>query len=591
MVDPRIYRTALSVVALALIVFGFSFEGQPSAATTNVAPIPLAAGNSQTSLPVLSKEYPGRAPGSYYDGALAEHVAAELRSDQFVVSSSSFTAQTANGSRTLKTVIGTRTGIAPGTIVVVSDRDDVAGLSGTAAMLDVARVLSGEPQHRSVMLVSTSGSVGAAGASQLAGALAGQPVDAVIVLGDLSGIHATEPVVVPWSDGQALAPPLLRATLAAYVSADAGLRAGNPGLGAQLAHLALPLSTTEQGPFGARGIPAVLLSTAGERAGTPGAQSGVRLTALYGALLQTINALNTGPAVPAATPYLLINGDVVPFWAIRLLVLALILPVLAATIDALARARRRGHSIGRWLVWVLASAVPFIAVLVLIAIARLTGWLAATPAGPVGAGGVPLGSSGDVLLVAIGVVLVSSFVLLRPLCIRLAARLGALQARRQPQSPAADGAAVALALVMCATALVIWVLQPVAAALLVPALHLWLWLTDSRIRSRRVLLVAFAVVGLAPPVLVVAYYVHALGLSASGVLWNGVLLIAGGQLGPLAAVYWSIMLGCVASLLVLIARSSGEPVAVEPEITVRGPVNYAGPGSLGGTNSALRVRR
>jgi hypothetical protein len=30
------------------------------------------------------------------------------------------------------------------------------------------------------------------------------------------------------------------------------------------------------------------------------------------------------------------------------------------------------------------------------------------------------------------------------------------------------------------------------------------------------------------------------------------------------------------------------PVGKPPEITIRGPLSYAGPGSLGGTESALR---
>ena len=37
------------------------------------------------------------------------------------------------------------------------------------------------------------------------------------------------------------------------------------------------------------------------------------------------------------------SGKLVPLWAVRLLVLALILPVAATTLDAAARTRRRGH--------------------------------------------------------------------------------------------------------------------------------------------------------------------------------------------------------------------------------------------------------
>ena len=123
---------------------------------------------------------------------------------------------------------------------------------------------------------------------------------------------------------------------------------------------------------------------------------------------------------------------------------------------------------------------------------------------------------------------------------------------------------------------------------MVPALNLWLWLTDARVRARRSVLVAIAVLGLLAPVVVLAYYAHSLGLYGIGFAWNGVLMVAGGQVGPLAALCWSVLLGCVASALVIMVRSSREQPVEETAVTIRGPVTYAGPGSLGGTKSALR---
>src|ERR1700691_2259844 len=38
MVDPRIYRAGLALVAIAVIVFGFSLEGPPAPETTNMTP-------------------------------------------------------------------------------------------------------------------------------------------------------------------------------------------------------------------------------------------------------------------------------------------------------------------------------------------------------------------------------------------------------------------------------------------------------------------------------------------------------------------------------------------------------------------------
>jgi len=50
------------------------------------------------------------------------------------------------------------------------------------------------------------------------------------------------------------------------------------------------------------------------------------------------------------------------------------------------------------------------------------------------------------------------------------------------------------------------------------------------------------------------------------------------------------VLGCTVSLAVMIVRIVRQPRAqpAEVPITMRGPISYAGPGSLGGTRSAMR---
>jgi hypothetical protein len=64
-------------------------------------------------------------------------------------------------------------------------------------------------------------------------------------------------------------------------------------------------------------------------------------------------------------------------------------------------------------------------------------------------------------------------------------------------------------------------------------------------------------------------------------------MLAGGSVSLLSAIEWSLLAGCAVSVVVIAARTV--PVTVEePPVTVRGPVSYAGPGSLGGTESALR---
>ena len=63
--------------------------------------------------------------------------------------------------------------------MIVAHRDArgspaAADLSGTATLLELARVLAGETLHRTIVLASTSGSQGAAGALRLAATLSGR---------------------------------------------------------------------------------------------------------------------------------------------------------------------------------------------------------------------------------------------------------------------------------------------------------------------------------------------------------------------------------------------------------------------------------
>ena len=79
-----------------------------------------------------------------------------------------------------------------------------------------------------------------------------------------------------------------------------------------------------------------------------------------------------------------------------------------------------------------------------------------------------------------------------------------------------------------------------------------------------------------------------LGFGPLDAIWAATLLIAGHVVTPLEVLQWSVFLGCVvtaAGILVVLAR---QPRPEEVPVTVRGPVTYAGPGSLGGTKSALR---
>jgi hypothetical protein len=89
---------------------------------------------------------------------------------------------------------------------------------------------------------------------------------------------------------------------------------------------------------------------------------------------------------------------------------------------------------------------------------------------------------------------------------------------------------------------------------------------------------------LALPVLALAYYGARLDLGLS--LDSYALMVVSAFSGSVAsAVLGSLVAGTLASAAIVTLRAEGRE---SPAVTVRGPVTYAGPGSLGGTESALR---
>jgi hypothetical protein len=146
-------------------------------------------------------------------------------------------------------------------------------------------------------------------------------------------------------------------------------------------------------------------------------------------------------------------------------------------------------------------------------------------------------------------------------------------------------------LVLLAMALLVWALDPFAALLFVPAVHLWLLLAAPELRPRPLGSLALVGLGLAPLLALVVFYARQLGLGPGEVAWMAVLIVAGGHVGLAGALLWSIAFGCAAAAVMLCVTQPAAPDGLSSddfEITIRGPMSYAGPGSLGGTESALR---
>jgi hypothetical protein len=393
-------------------------------------------------------------------------------------------------------------------------------------------------------------------------------------------------MVIGWSTGDGAGPPQLRRTVEAAVRSQTVFDPGGAHARDQWARLAFPLTLGEQGPLVAEGLPAVLLSLSGER--SPAADEPVTRAHMRGfgrAALRTLLALDTGPTVAAGSSHDLVTlRKVLPAWAVRMLVAALLLAPLVTTVDGFARVRRRHEPVAPWVARIVVAAVPLVLALAFAWFVGAVGLLPATPPELVPAGAVPMDAAAKAAVVAIALIAVLGWLVLRPW---LLARLAPETLGRRL---AGEDAGAALLVVWSALAVVLWLVNPYAAALLVPGAHLFLAVVEPGLRLRRALAVGLVAAAALPFVLVLLSVASQLGMGPADFAWACVLLVAGGVVGPVGWVVGSLVLACLASATLLAVRATPANAPHQPPtpVNIRGPLTYAGPGSLGGTESALR---
>jgi hypothetical protein len=589
MIEPRIYRAAFLPALLAVVLAMFSLESRPRPLPQTLAADVVFEGAqaAATTRAVIATGRDRRA-GTRGDRAAGRLVEQRLRTRGFAVEVDRFEHE----GEQLLNVLGRRAGQTRRQLVVVAARDatgvpDAAGSAAdTAALLEIARVFAGRPSEKTLVLASVDGSaLGEVGTLRLADQL-GDPglVDGVVVLSDL-GSGSGRPIVGTWSNDPSSAGIGLQRTVSESLRQEFGAVAPRPGAAGQVARLAFPLGVGGQGPLLAAGFDAVRITGDSELTGGEADEKldEDRLEALGRAGLRSIAALDRGARPDHGPPtYVSVVSQVMPGWVLSLLALALILPALVASIDAFARARRRREPVYAWLLWVAAAVGPFAIGLALTYVLALTGALPDPPA-PVAPERFPLGGA---RAAALGLVVVS--VGLAWLGLRALVR----RARPGVADTTAPGAGVALSLVLSLAALAAWALNPYAALMLAPALHLWLLTALVELPVARRWRVALVLVGLIPPGLVALYDLIALSVGPLGGAWYLLLLVAGGHVGPAYALLGCVLAGVLGSVLsiALSIRPPGPAAAASGERSVRGPATYAGPGSLGGTPSGLPRR-
>ncbi len=270
--------------------------------------------------------------------------------------------------------------------------------------------------------------------------------------------------------------------------------------------------------------------------------------------------------------------NVLPDWSVRLLVGTLLLPAFLTALDGFFRIRRRRLAVGPWLAWLGATALP-----VVMAWLWLRGLGIAGGIDPPDAPVLPLPpfDRGDAIATGSAVLVAAlGWFGIRRLILARAGERG---------NPMAGSLAAATGATLCLLAALVWVVNPYAAALLLPAAHVWMFAAAPSTRLRGWMGAVAVAVGVLPFLVVIVYYARAFGLEPAR---GGV---DGGAVGRVRAAL--VRRRGRRRRRARLPRRAAEDHAHAPAraghrgpepVVTRGPISYAGPGSLGGTESALR---
>ncbi len=582
MLEPRLYRAAFLPAVLAVVLAMFSLESRPPPLPQGLAADVLFDGRQAAGqADVIADRAPNRRAGTLGDAATAELVAQTFGDRGFTVERDAFRSQ----GRDLVNVSGRRPGRRREQVVVVAARDapgppDRAGSAAdTAALIELARVFEGRSSERTLVLASVDGArLGQAGARRLAERLRSSRdgVVAVLVVSGL-GTPSDEPPLVSWSGDTSRVGIGLERTAAEAVRLELDTRVEASSVSGQLSRLAFPIGVGAQGVFLDAGLDSLRFSGSGEL--DPPADQRLdpnRIGGLGRAALRTLSSLDVSGA-PEHGPrtYVTAVSQVLPGWVVSILAMALLLPAVVASIDAFARARRRREPVLPALRNIGLVAAALLGGLLMAKFLTVVGATPGAPAAAVDPSALPLDVPAVIVLAT--VVLVTAGLLY--VVFRF---FGA-------GDPAAAGTGCAAALVLCGAALVLWVLDPYAALLAVPAVHLWVlaMLLDPR-PTRRVRIIAL-VGGLLPPAIVALYYSIALGMNPLHGAWYLLMSAMGGTPSLATLLVWVALAAAFSTVVrsVLVADPEDESPERQP---LRAVPSYAGPGSLGGTESAMPRR-
>jgi hypothetical protein len=571
-VNGRLYRGTWLLVALPLLLAAFTVQRPVPLPSTGTPPAfdraaTLALAND------LSTTYPDRVPGTAGALGAAAWFTAQLKPYGFAVEREPFTATIPGlGKRHLVNLVARVPGRSEREIVVAAHRDDtgngpgaVDNASGTAALVELARVYAQtKPNYTFVFLSTDGGAFGNLGAARFAASsrYSGN-VEAVV---NLDALGSSGPPRLELAADKPRSPAAsLVATVAAAVQLETGRQPTRPSALRQLVDLGFPFNLYDQAPFVARGIPAVTLTAAPDRPldGFAAARTPIdaaHLVQLGRAAQDALGSLDEGLDLAQGTSsYVYLGARIIPGWAVELVLIAMLVPFLAAVVDLFARCRRRRIRVAPAL-RSYRSRLGFWAwgglVFLLFSLGGVWPDGAARPpalTSPAAGHWPAAGLVGLLVLVALGWIVARDRLLpRRPI-------------RPEEELAGYTGALLALSVV----ALLVVATNPFALVFLLPSLHLWLWLPQVRAESRFVRL-AVLLGGFAGFALLLLSFGDRYGLGFDG-FWYLAELFALGY-APVAA--FAIGLTWLAGAAQLCALAAGRyaPYPAPRERRERGPI-------------------
>ena len=491
-VSGRLYRGTWLLVGIPLLAAAFSVH-RPAPLPTPQPTLPASFDRfgAVELASELARLYPDRVPGTAGAAGAAEWVREQLSPYGLKVVSDRFRANVPGvGERTLENQLVTVPGRSPDEIVVMSHRDDDGSgpgannnASGIAALIQLARSYGSSigaravsPQHTLVFVATDGGAFGALGARRFAESHRGRVIAAI----DLAALAGSGPprIVLAGTEPR-LASPGFVETAAQRVLEQAGSRPAHAGALAQLVDLAFPYTLHEQGPLLAHGIPALTLTSGGERPPSafvdrPDRLDGLRLAQLGGSAQQLLRWLDFGAELaPGTARYIYFGPRVLPGWAIELVLLAALLPFLLVAVDLFARCRRRHIPLAPALRTYRSRVGFWLWVMVIFELFALAGVWPGAPAVPLPPDSAPATDWPVGGLLGLAVLAGLGWLVTR-------ARL----VPRRPASATEELAGTTAALLALAVvALLVVATNPFALVFLIPSLHAWLWLPHVRTQS------------------------------------------------------------------------------------------------------------